>query len=192
VRYIALADGDFDLNERTPKGLSAQEAAWLAPPRIDSPLSYEKTKLYLAYLLTIPGIPVLYYGDEIGLTGAADPDNRRPMRFGNQLSQQEKRMLEDVQRLVKLRASHPALRYGDFRTLLADKSCFAYLRCDFNERLLVVLNKSSVSQVCRLSLPRLYKASKAVNLLTQSSLEIEDSQLSLAVPAFGYAIFSIE
>jgi cyclomaltodextrinase len=192
VRYIALADGDFDLNERTPKGLSAQDAAWLDPPRVDSPLSYEKTKLYLAYLLTIPGIPVLYYGDEIGLTGAADPDNRRPMRFGNQLSQQEKRMLEDVQRLVKLRASHPALRYGDFRTLLADKSCFAYLRCDFNERLLVVLNKSSVSQVCRLSLPRLYKASKAVNLLTQSSLEIEDSQLSLAVPAFGYAIFSIE
>jgi hypothetical protein len=79
-----------------------------------------------------------------------------------------------------------------FRTLLADKSCFAYLRGDFNERLLVVLNKSSVSQVCRLSLPRLYKATKAVNLLTQSSLEIEGGQLSLAVPAFGYAIFSIE
>ena len=35
----------------------------------------DKLKLHLAYIFTIPGIPVIYYGDEIGMTGAADPDN---------------------------------------------------------------------------------------------------------------------
>ncbi|MCS7211191.1 MAG: alpha-amylase family glycosyl hydrolase, partial [Chloroherpetonaceae bacterium] len=192
VRYIALADGDLDLNERTPKGLSAQDAAWLSPPKVDSPISYEKTKLYLAYLLTIPGIPTIYYGDEIGLTGAADPDNRRPMRFGNQLSELEQSMLASVRQLIKLRAAHSALRYGDFQTLLANESCFAYLRSDFNERVLVVLNKSNVSQPLTIRLPRLYKATKAVNLLSGSELEIADSKLSLTLPAFGYAVLSIE
>lgn len=192
VRYIAFADGDFDLNERTPKGLSAQDAAWLAPPQVDSPTSYDKTKLYLAYLLTIPGIPTIYYGDEIGLTGAADPDNRRPMRFGAALTELEKRMLTDVQHLIKLRVQHSALRYGDFQTLLATESCFAYLRCDFNERILVVLNKSATSHTVAVRLPRLYKATKAVNLLQGTALEIADSHLTLTLPAFGYAVLALE
>lgn len=192
VRYIALADGDLDLNERTPKGLSAQDAAWLAPPKVDSPTSYDKTKLYLAYLLTIPGIPTIYYGDEIGLTGAADPDNRRPMRFGNDLSDLEKKMLTDVQRLIKLRSSHSALRYGDFQTLLANESCFAYLRCDFNERVLIVLNKSNVAQTVEVSLPSLYKASKAINLLNADEVHIAESKLRLTLPAFGYRVLAIE
>ena len=37
--------------------------------------------MFLAFNFTIPGIPVIYYGDEIGMTGANDPDNRRQMRF---------------------------------------------------------------------------------------------------------------
>lgn len=192
VRYIALADGDFDLNERAPKGLSAQDAAWLAPPKVDSPTSYDKTKLYLAYLLTIPGIPTIYYGDEIGLTGAADPDNRRPMRFGDDLADLEKKMLADVRRLLKLRTTHSALRYGDFQTLLANESCFAYLRSDFNERMLIVLNKSSVPQTAQVNLPRLYKASKAVDLLNGGELGLDEGKLSLTLPAFGYAAFAIE
>ncbi|MDW8467450.1 MAG: alpha-glucosidase C-terminal domain-containing protein [Chloroherpetonaceae bacterium] len=114
------------------------------------------------------------------------------MRFGNQLSELEQSMLASVRQLIKLRAAHSALRYGDFQTLLANESCFAYLRSDFNERVLVVLNKSNVSQPLTIRLPRLYKATKAVNLLSGSELEIADSKLSLTLPAFGYAVLSIE
>ena len=37
----------------------------------------------IAFIGTIPGVPVIYYGDEIGMPGAGDPDNRRMMRFDN-------------------------------------------------------------------------------------------------------------
>ena len=72
----------------------AGDVAWNNPPKVDNPSSYEKLKLHLAYLLTIPGVPIIYYGDEIGMTGAADPDNRRMMRFGNQLNEYEKQTLK--------------------------------------------------------------------------------------------------
>ncbi|MCK7525308.1 MAG: alpha-amylase family glycosyl hydrolase [Ignavibacteriales bacterium] len=80
IRYMAYADGDLEINDGR-----AGDVAWNNPPKVDNPSSYEKLKLHLAYLLTIPGVPIIYYGDEIGMTGAADPDNRRMMRFGNQL-----------------------------------------------------------------------------------------------------------
>ena len=82
---MAYADGDLEINDGR-----AGDIAWNNPPKVDNPSSYEKLKLHLAYLLTIPGVPIIYYGDEIGMTGAADPDNRRMMRFGNQLNEHEK------------------------------------------------------------------------------------------------------
>ncbi|HQJ46032.1 MAG TPA: alpha-amylase family glycosyl hydrolase, partial [Ignavibacteriaceae bacterium] len=72
IRYMAYADGDLAINDGR-----AIEIGWTNPPQVDNPESYDKLKLHLAYLLTIPGIPIIYYGDEIGMTGAADPDNRR-------------------------------------------------------------------------------------------------------------------
>jgi len=39
---------------------------------------------------TIPGLPVIYYGSEFGMTGVSDPDNRRMMRFGDDISKYEK------------------------------------------------------------------------------------------------------
>jgi len=120
IRYMAYADGDLELNDGR-----ANEFAWTNPPRVDNPSSYEKLKLHLAYLLTIPGIPVIYYGDEFGMTGAADPDNRRKMRFGEELNDYEKKTFEDVSKLIHVRRGHSALRYGDFFTLQADENIYA-------------------------------------------------------------------
>ena len=55
---------------------------------------------------TIPGLPVIYYGSEFGMTGARS-DNRRMMRFGNELSVDERKMLEDVRSLVNVRKNIP-------------------------------------------------------------------------------------
>ncbi len=147
VRFMALAEHDI------PRGADAAEIGWTKPPRVDDPRSYKKARLYMMYMLTIPGIPVLYYGDEIGMTGAADPDNRRMMRFDDKLSKEERQHLKNVSKLVKMRTDHSALRYGDFRPLYVTKDVYAYLRTDLRERLLVILNKSDKEQVVTLEFP---------------------------------------
>ncbi|MCH7826687.1 MAG: hypothetical protein IIC75_01730 [Bacteroidetes bacterium] len=68
----------------------------------------------------------------------ADPDNRRMMRFNGQLNNFEKENFDKATALIHLRKDYPALRYGDYYSIIADKNIFAYIRSDFNERILVV------------------------------------------------------
>jgi cyclomaltodextrinase / maltogenic alpha-amylase / neopullulanase len=152
-RYAGYADGDFPLS-----GVDLAELGWSDPPQVDHEETYERLALYLGYLAGLPGLPVLYYGDEIGLTGAADPDNRRMMRFGAELIPAERRLLERVRELFTLRQARPELRRGDFQLLQAGHETIAWLRSAETEdgrpsRTLVVLNKAEEPRALSLELP---------------------------------------
>jgi cyclomaltodextrinase / maltogenic alpha-amylase / neopullulanase len=185
-RFMAYADGDLAIND--PNSI---EIGWNNPPVVDHQSSYDKERLYLAYLLTIPGIPTIYYGDEIGMTGAADPDNRRMMRFGDQLSANEKENLVKVSKLIHLRKDHPALRYGDYYSLIADTNILAYVRSDMNERVLVILNKNPEQQKIEVNIPSFYETFKLKDLLTGEVIAI-DNKASINVNGIGYRIFNLE
>jgi len=186
IRYMAYADGDLQINDGR-----ASEIAWTNPPKVDHPSSYDKLKLHLAYILTIPGVPVIYYGDEIGMTGASDPDNRRTMRFDNNLNEYEKQMFKDVSKLVHSRNEHSALRYGDFLTLKADENIYAYLRSDMNQRILVVLNKSEKQQQINLQLPAIYRIKSATDIIYGDLVELSENSMSLNVKAIGYRLIKL-
>lgn len=186
IRYMAYADGDLAINDG-----KAGEIGWTNPPQVDDPKSYDKLKLHLAYILTIPGVPIIYYGDEIGMTGAADPDNRRMMRFGDELNGYEKQTLEDVGKLIHIRKDHPALRYGDFLTLQADENIYAYLRSDMNERILVIVNKNSSEQNVSYSLPAVYKTSKAKDLVSGKEFDVKNNKFDVNVNGIKYLILQL-
>lgn len=187
IRYMAYADGDLEINDGR-----AGEIAWTNPPQVDNPSSYDKLKLHLAYLLTIPGIPIIYYGDEIGMTGAADPDNRRMMRFGDQLNQYEKQTLNYVSKIIHIRKDHPALRYGDFLTLQADENVYAYLRSDMNERILTIINKNTNTQNLEYILPGAYKINRAKDLVSGKEFFAVNNRLKVEVGGIGYLILKLE
>jgi len=180
-RFMAFADGDLELSQ-----WSATEEGWNNPPKVDNPANYEKAKLYYAYMNTIPGVPVIYYGSEFGMTGASDPDNRRMMRFGNDLSKDEKKMLKDVRRIINVRKNHPALRYGDFLTLEADENIFAYIRSDMNERILVLLNKNENEQKVELQLPDFYKINFVSDTINGEKININNRKLEITVKGIGF------
>lgn len=187
IRYMAYADGDLEINDGR-----AGEIAWSNPPQVDNPSSYEKLKVYMSYLLTIPGVPIIYYGDEIGMTGAADPDNRRMMRFDNELNEYEEKTFEDVSKLINIRKKHPALRYGDFLTLQADENIYAYIRSDMNERILTVVNKNSNKVDVVLTIPSVYKTKSAIDLLTSNKVPVVNNKVSLTLEGYKYFILKLE
>ena len=138
-RFMAYADDDLpDARNR-----KEEEVGWSTPPEVDHPESYAKIELAQAFLLSVDGVPMIYYGDEIGMTGAGDPDNRRDMRFGEELSDTEKGVLQNFSALTEIRKRHPALRNGSRRTLVAEKDLFAFVRAQLEDRVLCVFNRSS-------------------------------------------------
>jgi glycosidase len=187
IRYMAYADGDLSINDGR-----AGDFAWNNPPKVDDPKSYDKLKLHLAYILTIPGVPIIYYGDEIGMTGAADPDNRRMMRFGYDLDKNEIQAFEDVSKLIHIRKEHSALRYGDFLTLQADENIYAYLRSDMNERVLIIVNKNSNQQNVEFTLPGMYKITEAKNLVDGKEFDMMNNKFDVNINGIQYLILQLQ
>jgi glycosidase len=187
IRFMAYADSAISLDG----GVDASELDWTNPPTVKNKSSYDKLKLYLCYLLTIPGVPVIDYGDEIGMTGAADPDNRRMMRFDSSLSVWEKETLTDVSKIIHIRDNNSALRHGDIYTLLADTSSYVYIRSDVNERILVAMNKSNAPETLKIGLPGIYKLTSANDLLSANIQSVKNNSIEIELPAMGYKIFTL-
>ncbi|NJN86457.1 MAG: DUF3459 domain-containing protein [Leptolyngbyaceae cyanobacterium SL_7_1] len=88
-------------------------------------------------LLTFPGAPSIYYGDEVGLVGALDPDSRRG--FPNEaLWDQE--ILAYHRKLIALRHAHPALRTGDYTILFAERLLYVFARRLGEDVVIVAIN----------------------------------------------------
>ncbi|HNC45432.1 MAG TPA: alpha-amylase family glycosyl hydrolase, partial [Acidobacteriota bacterium] len=130
-----------------------------------------RLRLAHAILLTLRGVPQLYYGDEIGMMGGNDPDNRRdfPGGFGGsinafdpaQRTAEQAAIWNDLQHLLALRRSHPTLQTGQHTNLLVKGRSLAYIRSDAKEKLLIVLNGKSADDRLQISLsPQLPKGSK--------------------------------
>jgi len=107
-----------------------------------------RLKLAATLLLTLPGMPVIYYGTEVGLSQRFDgvvenAEARLPMLWGGDQNQD---LLSHFQALGRLRRDSAALRRGGRRTLLADAEVFAYERSSGDEKVIVALNFSERPQ----------------------------------------------
>lgn len=100
----------------------------------------ESHRLAVLFQMTYPGVPLVYYGDEIGLHGGDDPDNRRPMVWDR--SRWDRDTWETYRKAIRLRRERPALRRGRLATLWADAVAGGYLygRKYQGERLAIALN----------------------------------------------------
>ena len=129
----------------------------------------QKLRLAFSLLLTLRGIPEMYYGDEIGMPGGDDPDNRRdfPGGFpGDQPSAftaagrtpAEQSVFMHVRDLLHLRHEHPALRGGELIHIFGDEQVLAYVRqyaggeAGPAEQLLIVMNNGDEARTVELNI----------------------------------------
>jgi neopullulanase len=88
-------------------------------------------RLAMLILMTVPGAPCIYYGDEVGLVGREDPDCRRAYPWDP--AKQDRGLREFIAGLIALRAAEPVLRRGRFELLAAEGSAVAYRMVDVED-----------------------------------------------------------
>ena len=114
-------------------------------------------QLAFALTSTLRGIPQFYYGDEIGMPGGDDPDNRRDFPGGwtgdslnaftvEGRNPDQQKLFAHVQNLLRLRREHPALARGRQWNLASDESSLVFLRDSDEEKILVAFNNSTAAR----------------------------------------------
>ena len=94
-------------------------------------------KLGVAFLFTYIGTPMIYYGDEVGLTGENDPGCRGTMVWEH--SKQDQKLLEWYRHLIRIRKAHSALRRGTFRKVFASNDVYVFERQHDIDQVIVFL-----------------------------------------------------
>jgi glycosidase len=129
-------------------------------------------KLMVLFQMTYLGAPMIYYGDEAGMWGGDDPDERKPMLwedlqfekeashpYGHARPTDPNEFNADLfawhKKMIALRKSQPALQRGSYATLLADDSLnvFAFVRQLGKEDVAVIINNSAHAQRIEIKLP---------------------------------------
>ncbi|HVH42133.1 MAG TPA: alpha-amylase family glycosyl hydrolase [Labilithrix sp.] len=128
------------------QGAGGKDRAWSSQPGIPTERSaFERLANAFAVLATNRGAPLVYYGDEIGLPGAGDPDNRRMMTFTG-LDANQSWLKDRISKLLAIRAAHPSLRRGIRTTMRVDPDVWVYLRATPGDSVYVAINRSDVAK----------------------------------------------
>jgi len=117
----------------------------------------EGAMLHTAFILATRGIPQLYYGEEIAMTGGHDPDNRKDFPGGWREDKQskftkesrnakEQKMFEWTQRWIETRKRNPAMREGQTMDVFYNDNIYAFRRTKAKNDILFIFNASDQEQ----------------------------------------------
>jgi glycosidase len=121
-------------------GGGAENAAIARLSDFDYELGKKRLKLAAIFLMGYPGMPTIYYGDEAGVFGSADPDCRRTYPWGSE----DKELIDFYTKVIFVRNNNKKLfAHGDVNTLFAEGDCYAYERTAKNEAAIVALNRGA-------------------------------------------------
>jgi glycosidase len=190
ARFISKASGDLGCGVWS---LADRVRAFdNPPPQPTDGAPYRRLEMAMAYTYAVPGIPLLYYGDEVGLAGGGDPDNRRMMPETSALNAEQQRTLTFMRRLGTARAENAVLRTGDWTDALwEDTTILVFARRLGNETALIVLNRGDARTIevevgGPLALP---SGTRFEAALGQGELTTSGTRLSLNVPALSAEIW---
>lgn len=151
-----------------------------------------KLGLALSFIMTIRGIPMIYYGTEIGLNGGGEPDNRRDMPWATR----NDGLINHVKKLMSIRKSQEALRRGRQLEMWQDDDIYAFLRTtgDSARDVITVLNNSDSQQTRTMQLraeSSMANGTKLVNLLGTDGVTVNNKSITVTLAAKEAKIFAV-
>jgi len=184
ARFVSLASGDLKWSE------DDKAAGWARDIQVTNPVGYKRLSQLTAFIMTIPGVPVLFYGDEIGMPGAGDPDNRRLMRFDN-LKPDEQAVFNKAQKLAQVRRDEIALIYGSFEIIHQKNEELAYIRRYFDDAVVVCFNKSDKPTRMFLDVADEFRGQEIETQFGQKS-RFASEEMIVELEPYGFEIISFK
>ncbi len=176
-----------DVQQAMPNFLSSQDITRFGQ-RANGNESEEA--LAAIFQMTYEGLPTIDYGDEYGMQGGADPDNRRTFDWSQATTSNS--LVALYQQLIGLRKTYSALTDGSFMPLLTDdtNNVYAYGRMDQNNSLAVVLNNASSAHTITVPVYEMsmVNGSNVTDLLSGNTYQVVGGQVSLTLPAHSGAV----
>ena len=133
----------------------------------------DKVKLAIALQFSLPGIPVIYYGDEIGMEGGEDPDNRRAFPLSKENWNES--IFNLTKKLIQIRKEHNVLRKGSWVPIYSSGKVLAVSITGEEEEMILVMNASDEkSSGFEFHAPENYADGVYEDLLSEVSLEVKE------------------
>lgn len=169
-----------------PEDLTKDEKAVFRLNRAQLDLAKKRLGNALLLLMTLPGVPCIYYGDEVGMEGYEDPFNRRTFPW----QALDETILSLYKRMIKLRKDNRVLVTGEFEILYSYKSCLAFARYDKEKFLAVAVNMGSEPTFTRLDLAR-FQPKQAIDLESKANISIVDGIICFDLAALESRIIEL-
>lgn len=148
----------------------------------------ERLKMAMTLQLTIDGVPILYYGDEVAMTGREVPENRRMMTW-EQTGVASDSVRGHWEKLASLRREHPALRYGSRRPLMAEDRRYSFVRAHLDDRVLVAWNLGELTTKFRFSVKPELDDGIYEDRLGGETIEVVDGMTTFLLPPMTSAVY---
>ena len=157
------------------------------PAQVDQ--AKARFRLAVLFQMTFPGAPAVYYGDEVGVTGGADPLNRGTYPWADKGGNPDTAMLADFQKMIGLRNQNEVLKRGSIDApVQLDENIIVLTRKYQGVRAVTAFNNSTTPREVTVDLPTGYGDKPYTDAVTGRSVQPVKGKLTLTVPALGGSV----
>lgn len=145
--------------------------------------------------MTWPGAPTIYYGDEVGVCGWTDPDNRRTFPWGNE----DRDLLQTTRALIKIHKKFDAIKTGSIKFLYEEYMVISYGRWDEKDKIVVVVNNANENKSVKIpvweigildsdTMCRLILTTQVGYTTEEETYKVQNGKLNVNLPKFSSMI----
>jgi len=185
-KFISIADGHIGNEE-------AQEHEIFVnyPNKVHNKSSYDRLFMFHLMNNSLPGVPMIFQGDEYGQIGIGQSDSKRDIKFKKELNPAQLKLKNKVSQLNRLRLEYPSLSVGDFYVLKEGPDYTVWLKSYFNEHTIIFFNLQN--KAITLNFPIPFETKSMISLLDDQVIPLDDPNMaSIIIPPLKSGILLLD